>query len=118
VTAAREAILRYFAEPPRRTPEDLGVVFTLSGRPVFVDAHDIVEITPPLAASRLPGGPSSVAFWRGKAFEVRGSAENARNFLLLRGAAGAHFVASDSVPRAVSRMESEDVPRYRREDGR
>lgn len=107
MTAAGEAILRYFREAPRQVPEDLGILFTLDGVERFAAAADVVEITPALAVSTLPGSARGIAFWRGRAYEVRGGAARAAQFLLVAGAGSPFFVASETLPRAVSRA---DVP--------
>jgi hypothetical protein len=113
VTTAAEAILRYFREPPPRAPEDLGIVFTVAGAERFAAARDVVEITPPLAVALLPGSADGVAFWRGRAYEVRGDASRAASFLLLSGSPSPFFVASDSRPRAASRAAVSGVPDFR-----
>jgi hypothetical protein len=113
VTAAAEAILRYFREPPRLTPEDLGIVFTSGGRSWFVPAADVVEITPVLPVSPLPASPHGVAFWRGKAYEVRGDLSAAVNFLLVAGDGTPGFAVSETRPRAASRAEEPSAADYR-----
>jgi hypothetical protein len=116
VTSAAEAILRYFREPPRLTPEDLGIVFTSEGRTWFVPAADVVEITPALPVSPLPASPHGVAFWRGKAYEVRGDAAAGVNFLLIGDGAPA-FAVSQTRPRAVSRADEPSAADYREAHG-
>ena len=106
MTTAGEAILRYFREPPRRVPEDLGILFTAGGAARFAAAGEIVEITPALPVTALPGSPHGVAFWRGRAYEVRGDVSRAVNFLLVSGASSPFFVVSESRPRAVSRADA------------
>ena len=118
MSAAREAILRYFREPPPLTPEDLGIVFESEGREFFLDASEIVEITPPLSVSALPATGHGVAFWRGRAIEVRGAASHAWNLLLLRGDPKDFFVAAEARPRAVSRADAREIPVYRERPGR
>ena len=107
MTAAREAILRWFREAPRQVPDDLGIVFTAGGVERFAAAADVMEITPALAVTPLPGFAGGVAFWRGKAYEVRGASARAANFLLVSGPGAPFFVVSETRPRAVSRA---DVP--------
>jgi hypothetical protein len=107
VSAAREAILRYFREPPRLTVEDLGILFRAGGEEFFLGAVDVVEITPPLPISSLPGSPHGVAFWRGRAVEVRGVPSRARQLILVRGRPQDFFVVAEDRPSAVSRA---DVP--------
>ena len=118
MSAAREAILRYFREPPPLTPEDLGIVFAAGGREFFLDASEIVEITPALPVSSLPRSPHGVAFWRGRAIEVRGAASRAHNLLLLRGDPQDFFVVAEARPRAVSRADVPGIPFYRERHGR
>jgi len=117
VTTASEAILRYFREPPPRAPEDLGIVFTSNGAERFAPADSIVEITPPLEVSALPGSPHGVAFWRGRAYEVRGDASRAASLILLAGSPSPFFVVSESRPRAVSRAAVPAVRDFRENDG-
>jgi hypothetical protein len=107
MSAAREAILKFFREPPRLTAADLGILFETGGKEFFLDAADVVEITPPLPVSALPGSPHGVAFWRGRAVEVRGAPERAHHLLLVRGRPQDFFVVSENRPAAVSRA---DVP--------
>lgn len=118
MTSAAEAILRYFREPSRRTPEDLGIVFRSEGNDYFAGAADVLEITPALPVSPLPGSPHGVAFWRGKAYEVRGAAAGAVNFILVAGDAAPFFAVSESRPRAVSRAEEAGPASYREAHGR
>ena len=118
MSTAREAILRYFREPPPLTPEDLGIVFTAEGKAFFLDASEIVEITPALPVSALPRTPHGVAFWRGRAIEVRGESSRAHSLLLLRGDPQDFFVVADARPRAVSRAEVPEIPFYRERHGR
>ena len=118
MSAAREAILRYFREPPPLTAEDLGIVFVSGGKDFFLDASEIVEITPALPVSELPATPHGVAFWRGRAIEVRGTASRAHHLLLLRGDPKDFFVVAESRPRAVSRAEAPEIPDYRERHGR
>ena len=117
MTAAADAILRYFREPPPRAPEDLGIMFTAHGVERFAPAGEIVEITPPLAVSPIPGSPHGLAFWRGKAYEVRGEASRAESFLLLSGSPSPFFVVSESRPRAVSRAAAPQIPDFREDHG-
>jgi hypothetical protein len=117
MTTATDAILRYFREPPPRAPEDLGIVFTADGAERFAPAEAIVEIAPPLEVSALPGSPHGVAFWRGRAYEVRGNASRAASLLLLSAMPSPYFVVSESRPRAVSRAAVPDVPDFREDDG-
>ncbi len=118
MTTAGDAIARYFREPPPRSPEDLGIVFASGGVDRFAPASVIVEITEPLPVSAIPGSPHGVAFWRGKAYEVRGNAARAANLLLVAGAASAYFVVSESRPRAVSRAAASGVPDFREDHER
>jgi hypothetical protein len=117
VSAARDAILRYFREPPSLSPPDLGIVFRTGGVEWFVEASAVVEITPPLPVSALPGSPYGVAFWRGRAIEVRGAASGGGNFLLLRRDQGEYFVVSDTRPMAASRGEAPEIPVYQEGHG-
>ena len=117
MTPAGEAILRYFREPPRLTPEDLGIVFTSGGKSWFAPASEVLEITPPLPVSPLPASPHGVAFWRGKAYEVRGDASAGVSFLLVAGGGAPRFAVSDTRPRAVSRAEEPDAADYREAHG-
>lgn len=110
MSAAREAILRFFREPPPAVPESLGIVFASGEGPRFVDAGDVVEITPVLPVAALPGAKGGVAIWRGRPYPVRGATAGAVNFLLLRGQPEAYFVASAEHPRAVGRSDAADVP--------
>ncbi|HKB69910.1 MAG TPA: hypothetical protein VKH46_03645 [Thermoanaerobaculia bacterium] len=118
MTAAAEAILRYFRQPPRRTPDDLGIVFGSEGAEYFAPAADLLEITPALPVSPLPGSPHGVAFWRGKAYEVRGNAAGAVNFILVGGGPAPFFAVSETRPRAVSRTEAPGPADYREAHGR
>ncbi len=106
-STAREAILRFFAEPPEYATEDLGILVRVRGRDYFLEAARIVEITGTLAVSRLPGTRGrGVSFWRGKAPEVIGEAfESAGGFVLVRGGHGNYFLASDTPPRGAARRD-------------
>ncbi len=117
MTTASDAILRFFREPPPRAPKDLGIVFTSNGAERFAPAEAIVEITPPLVVSALPGSRHGVAFWRGRAYEVRGDASRAAGLLLLSGSPSPFFVVSESRPRAVSRAAVREVRDFREDDG-
>ena len=117
MTTAGEAILRYFREPPRRAPEDLGILFVAGGGEHFAGAGEIVEITPALPVAALPGSRHGVAFWRGKAYEVRGDASRAVNFLLVSGSSSPFFVVCESRPRAISRAEAPGVADFRESHG-
>ena len=117
MSAAREAILRFFQEPPPATPENLGIVFATAGGPRFVDAREVVEITPALPLAGFPGARArGVAFWRGRPYEVRGETAGATNFILLRGRAEAFFVATAESPRAMGRSDAAAVPPFREGD--
>jgi hypothetical protein len=116
MTTSADAILRYFRDPPPPAPEDLGIVFTRDGTERFAPTEAIVEITPPLPVSALPGSPHGVAFWRGKAYEVRGDASRAVSLLLLTGSSSPFFVVSESRPRAVSRAAVPAVRVFREDD--
>ena len=117
MSAAREAILRFFREPPPATPEDLGIVFATGAGPRFVDARDVVEITPALPLAGLPGGRvRGVVFWRGRPYEVRGETAGAVNFILVRGRPEAFFVATAESPRAVGRSDAAGIPFFREGD--
>lgn len=104
-TTARDAILQFFPEPPEYATRDLGVLLRFGGKDYFLEAARIVEITGPLPVSRLPGRRGrGVSFWRGMAHEVLGEAfEAARGFILVRGAHGDSFIASEIAPRGVTR---------------
>ncbi len=106
-STAREAILRFFAEPPEHASEDLGVLVRVRGLDYFLEADRSAEITGALPVSRLPGSRGrGVSFWRGKAHEVIGEAfETAQGFVLVRGAHGQFFIASESAPRGAARKE-------------
>ena len=117
MSAAREAILKFFREPPRLTAEDLGILFETGGKEFFLDASDVVEITPPLPVSALPGSPHGVAFWRGRAVEVRGVPERAHHLLLVRGRPQDFFVVSENRPAAVSRADAPAAALYRERHG-
>lgn len=106
-SVAREAILRYFPDPPTYSAEDLGVLLRLSGRDYFVEVARVLEITASLPVSRLPGlRGRGISFWRGSAHEVRGeSFEEARGFVLIKRARGDFFIASETDPVAISRKE-------------
>jgi chemotaxis signal transduction protein len=117
MSAAREAILRFFREPPRLTAEDLGILFETGGQEFFLEASEIVEITPPLPVSGLPGSPHGVAFWRGRAVEVRGVPERAHYLLLVRGRPLDFFVVSENRPAAVSRSDVPAAALYREPHG-
>jgi hypothetical protein len=113
---ARRAIAKYFREPPALTPDDLGLVFGHAGKGVFVPAESVVEIAPVLPFSLLPGAPGvGVAFWRGRALEVRGIGGSAESFVLVRGAKHDFFLVADTRPAAVSRMLAGDIEPYREE---
>ena len=113
---ARRAIARYFREPPPSTPDDLGLVFGHAGRGVFVPATSVVEIAPPLPFSLLPGAPGvGIAFWRGRALEVRGIGGPAESFVLVRGTRQDHFLVAETRPAAVSRALAGNVPTYTEE---
>jgi hypothetical protein len=114
-SAARDAIVRFFPEPPDYSTHELGILFRFQGRRLFVDAHRVVEITPPVPTSPLPGEAGrGVAFWRGGAHEVRTGTAPAVAFLLLKTEGREFFVASEENPRAVRRKELpagvEDLP--------
>ena len=113
MSAAREAILRYFREPPRLTVEDLGILFRTGGEEFFLEAADVVEITPPLPMSSLPASPHGVAFWRGRAVEVRGEPSRARHLILVRGRPQDFFVVAEGRPSAVSRADAPATALYR-----
>ena len=117
MSAAREAILRFFREPPRLTAEDLGILFETGGEELFLDASEVVEITPALPVSALPGSSHGVAFWRGKAVEVRGAPERAHHLLLVRGRPQDFFVVSENRPAAVSRADAPGAALYRERNG-
>jgi hypothetical protein len=117
MSAAREAILKFFREPPRLTPEDLGILFETGGQGFFIEASEVVEITPPLPVSALPGSPHGVAFWRGRALEVRGVPDRAHHLLLLRGQPLDFFVVSENRPAAVSRADVPAAALYRERHG-
>jgi len=117
VSAAREAILRYFREPPRLTIDDLGILFPAGGEEYFLAAEDIVEITPTLPISSLPGSPHGVAFWRGRAVEVRGVPSRARYLVLVRGRPLDFFVVAEDRPSAVSRADVPEAALYRERHG-
>jgi hypothetical protein len=117
MSAAREAILKFFREPPRLTPEDLGILFETGGQGFFIEASEVVEITPPLPVSALPGSPHGVAFWRGRALEVRGVPDRAHQLLLLRGQPLDFFVVSENRPAAVSRADVPAAALYRDRHG-
>jgi hypothetical protein len=117
VSAAREAILKYFREPPRLTVEDLGILFRAGGEELFLAAGDVVEITPPLPISSLPGSSHGVAFWRGRAIEVRGEPSRARHLLLVRGNPLDFFVVAEDRPSAVSRADVAGTVLYRERHG-
>ena len=113
---ARRAIARYFREPPALTPDDLGLVFGHAGRGVFVPAESVVEITPVLAFSLLPGAPGvGVSFWRGRALEVRGIGAGAESFVLVRGARQDFFLVAETRPTAISRALAKGVVPYSEE---
>jgi len=118
VSAAREAILRYFREPPRLTVEDLGILFRTGGEEFFLEAAEVVEIAPPLPISSLPASPHGVAFWRGRAVEVRGSSAPARHLILVRGRPQDFFVVAEDRPSAVSRADVPGAALYRERDGK
>ncbi|MGH9441210.1 MAG: hypothetical protein ACRD16_02935 [Thermoanaerobaculia bacterium] len=111
---ARRAITRYFREPPAHTPDDLGIVFGHAGKGVFLPAEAVVEIAPALPSSALPGAPGfGVAFWRGRALEVRGIGNAAESFVLVRGAKTDFFLVAETRPVAISRALASDVESYR-----
>ncbi len=113
---ARRAIGRYFREPPPLTPDDLGIVFRLDGRDVFLPARSVVEITPALPFSKLPGTAGvGVAFWRGRALEVRGMGPSAESFVLVRGEEKDFFLISETRPTAISQALAGDVRLYTEE---
>ncbi len=100
---ARRAIEQYFREPPPAAPDDLGLLVRHAGREIFLPASAVVEITPPLPFSALPGAPGiGVSFWRGRALEVRGLGRPARSFVLVRGKQTEFFLASETLPTAIS----------------
>jgi hypothetical protein len=117
MSAAREAILEFFREPPRLTAEDLGILFETGGETFFLEASEVVEITPPLPVSALPERLHGVAFWRGRALEVRGVPERAHHLLLVRGRPLDFFVVSENRPAAVSRADVPAAALYRERYG-
>jgi hypothetical protein len=103
---AREAIPRFFAEPPPISPPDLGIEIRFRGRPYFLEAGRVVEIIAAPPVSRLPaaGRARGVAFWRGRAHLVVGEATEATLYLvLIRRAESSLFCAVQDTPRLVSR---------------
>lgn len=114
MSAAREAILRFFREPPRLTVDDLGILFTSGGESLFLEAAEVVEIAPPLPVSGLPASPHGVAFWRGRAIEVRGAVPSrVSHLILVRGRPQDFFVAAEDRPSAVSRADVPGAALYR-----
>lgn len=112
MSAAREAILTYFREPPRLTVDDLGILFRTGGEELFLEAADVVEITPALPVSSLPASPHGVAFWRGRAVEVRGVPAVASHLVLVRGRPQDFFVVAEGRPSAVSRADAPTTVLY------
>lgn len=113
---ARRAIEKYFREPPPSAPDDLGLVLRHAGREIFLPASAVVEITPALGYSTLPGSPNlGVAFWRGRALEVRGLGPTANTFVLVRDGSREFFLVAETVPAAVSRALAGDVELYSEE---
>jgi hypothetical protein len=113
---ARRAIAKYFREPPPAAPDDLGLVLRYAGRDIFLPASIVVEITPALASSSLPGAPGlGVAFWRGRALEVRGLGPVARSFVLIRGRQAEFFLVAETLPAAISQALAGNVELYAEE---
>jgi hypothetical protein len=95
------------------TPADLGLVIRHSGKEIFLPAESVIEIAPALSFSTLPGAPGvGIAFWRGRAIEVRGIGAVAESFVLVRGRDLDFFLTSESRPVAVSRALSGAAEAY------
>lgn len=95
------------------TPADLGLTFRHAGKEVFLPADSVVEITPSLSYSAVPGASGiGISFWRGRAIEVRGIGSVAESFVLVRGSDREFFLTSEDRPVAISRALAGNAAPY------
>jgi hypothetical protein len=113
---ALDAIPRFFREPPSLAPADLGLVLRFRGKPTFIAAEWVREVTPALPVAVLPEtGGRGIAFWRGRVYPVADGGEKSwSHFVLVSRAGRDFFVATTEAPKAVGRSlagaDVEDFP--------